>query len=390
MRNLVPPHGKKLISLLVGDEEKKKAIELAKDMPKIKLSSLEYSDLIMLAIGAFSPLDKFMGKDDYESVLESMRLSNGILWPTPITLSVSKEKANKIGQDEYIALIDPDKEKLIAIMKVEEKYNYNKNKEALSVFGTEDISHPGVKKVFGKGDVNLSGKLKVLGEGDYPKRFPQYARPAEVRKIFLDKGWNSIAAFQTRNPLHRSHEYITKVILEVVDGLLIHPIVGKLKKGDIPAEVRMACYKVLLENYYPKDRVVLKVYPMEMRYAGPKEAVLHAIIRQNYGCSHIIIGRDHAGMGSYYGPFDAQKIFDSFSDEDLKIKPIKIGWTFYCQRCDSMASAKTCPHNDSFHKLISGTKLREMLAAGIRPPEYISRSEVSDILIEYYKKIERK
>lgn len=270
-------------------------------------------------------------------------------------------------------------------MVVEEKYSYDKHTEVVQVFRTDDAAHPGVRGVLDQGEIYLGGPVTVFSEGDYPQRFAEFARPAETRAIFAERGWTTIAAFQTRNPLHRSHEYLTKIALEVCDGLLIHPIVGKLKSGDIPAEVRMECYRVLLENYYPRDRVVLKVYPMEMRYGGPREAVLHAIIRQNFGCSHLIVGRDHAGVGNYYGPFDAQKIFDELAPGDLHIQPLKLDPTFWCWRCGSMASLKTCPHPPEDHLSISGTKLREMLSRGERPPEQFSRKEVVDVLVKYYQ-----
>jgi len=286
-------------------------------------------------------------------------------------------------------LISPYKGEIAGQLLVEDIFNYNSELEASISFGTNDSSHPGVKKLECPGKYHIGGKVRVFTEGGYPETFPEYARPSEVRDIFVSRKWKTVVAFQTRNPIHRSHEYLTKIVLETADGIFIHPIVGKLKEGDIPAEIRMRCYKVLIENYYPKDKVLLKVYPMEMRYAGPKEAILHAIIRQNYGCSHIVIGRDHAGVGDFYGPFEAQEIFDSLSDDDLFIKPVKMGWTFYCEKCKGMASFKTCPHPDRDHKMISGTKLRELLSKGQYPPEYITRKEVSDILIDYYRSLDK-
>ena len=306
MVGLVPPHGDKLLPLLVAEEERKEGLVEAETLSKVRLGSKDVSDLTMLAMGAFSPLDGFQKKQDYESVVAEMRLRNGLLWPIPITLSISKEEADEIKEGQRTALVNSENDEIMASMLVEEKYSYDKRVEALQVFGTDDERHPGVKKIYEQGEVYLGGPAMVFSEGGYAERFPEFARPAETRAIFTDKGWATIAAFQTRNPMHRSHEYLTKIALEVCDGLLIHPIVGRLKVGDIPADVRMECYKVLLNNYYPKDRVVLKVYPMEMRYAGPREAILHAIIRQNYGCSHLIVGRDHAGVGNYYAPFDAQ------------------------------------------------------------------------------------
>ena len=385
MSYLVPPHGGRLLPLLVRDSELEESIKEAETLPKVRLDSREVSDLIMLAMGAFSPLDGFIGKADYEGVVADMHLKNGTLWPIPITLAVSKEEAQKIKEGQKIALLNSDNDEIMASMLVEEKYTYDKHREALQVFGTDDEQHPGVKKIYEQGEVYLGGPVKVFSEGDYPERFAEFARPAETRAIFAEKGWTTIAAFQTRNPLHRSHEYLTKVALEVCDGLLIHPIVGKLKAGDIPAEVRMECYKVLLDNYYPKDSAILKVYPMEMRYGGPREAILHAIIRQNFGCSHLIVGRDHAGVGSYYGPFDAQKIFDELNPGDLHIQPLKLDPTFWCNKCSSMASPKTCPHGKEDHLSISGTKLREMLTKGERPTEQFSRKEVVDILVKYYQ-----
>ncbi len=385
MPSLVPPHGGKLLPLLVHGSEREKSLQEAKLLPKVRLNSREVSDLIMLAMGAFSPLEGFMGREDYERVVAEMRLQNGLLWPIPITLSISNEEAEKIKEGQKIALLSSDSDEVMATMLGEEKYSYDKHREVLQVFRTDDTEHPGVKSIYGQGEVYLGGPVKVFSEGAYPERFAEFARPAETRAIFTDRGWTTIAAFQTRNPLHRSHEYLTKIALEVCDGLLIHPIVGRLKSGDIPAEVRMECYKVLLDSYYPKDRVILKVYPMEMRYGGPREAILHAIIRQNFGCSHLIVGRDHAGVGSYYGPFDAQKIFDELNPGDLHIQPLKLDPTFWCHKCGSMASPKTCPHCSEDHLSISGTKLREMLARGERPPEQFSRKEVVDILVRYYQ-----
>ena len=383
---LITFHGNKFKNMVIDDVSgKDELINKAKRLPSIKLSTIEFSDLIMLGIGAFSPLEGFMDEDDYRGVLDNMRLTSGILWPLPVTLSVTNADDYKAGQT--VALISPYSDEVVGQIEIKDLFSYDRKTEALSSFGTSNPSHPGVKKLQQTGKYHIGGKIKIFNEGGYPQVFPEYARPCQVREIFAKKGWKEIVAFQTRNPMHRSHEYLTKVVLEIFDGLFIHPIVGKLKQGDIPAEIRMKCYKVLLDKYYPQDRVVLKVYPMEMRYAGPKEAILHAIIRQNYGCSHIIIGRDHAGVGNYYGAFEAQEIFDKLSDDDLKIKPIKMDWTFYCSECNSMASFKTCPHGKKSHKLISGTRLREMLASGKRPPEYISRPEVSDILIDYYQTV---
>ena len=383
---LAAPHGGVLKPLLLSGEALNEEKKRAQSLPQVKLNSRETSDLIMLAVGAFSPLDGFMKKEDYEGVVENMHTTDGVLWPIPITLAVSKEQAEQLTVGDHVALVDDDSGELMASLEIEDKFAYDKKNEALKVFGSVDEAHPGVAKIYAQGDVYLGGPVKVFSEGPYPELYgDDYGRPSETRAIFEKLGWSTVAAFQTRNPLHRSHEYATKIAMEVTDGLLIHPIVGKLKAGDIPADIRMQCYKVLLENYYPKDRVVLKVYPMEMRYGGPREAVLHAIFRQNYGCSHLIVGRDHAGVGNYYGPFDAQAIFDEIDDGELEIKPLKIDWTFWCHKCDGMASMKTCPHGKEDRVLISGTKVREMLGDGQKPPKEFSRPEVAEILINYYK-----
>lgn len=388
MSTLVPPHGGKLLPLLLKGAEKTAELEKAGEFPQIRISSRETSDLIMMAMGAFSPLTGFMGQDDYLRVVRDMRMVDGTLWPIPITLAVRKEQAETIPINSEITLIDDETGELLATMQVTESYAYDKKFEAQNVFGTTDLAHPGVEKIFAQGDFYLAGPVKILSEGPYPELYGEnYGRPFETRKLFQDLGWHTVSAFQTRNPMHRSHEYCTKIALEITDGLFIHPLVGKLKAGDVPADVRMKCYNALLEDYFPKDRVVMKVYPMEMRYGGPREAVLHAIFRQNYGCSHLIIGRDHAGVGSYYGPFDAQKIFEDIDESELHIKPLNIDWTFWCHKCDGMASMKTCPHSKEDRVLISGTKVREMLANGEMPPKEFSRPEIAKILMDYYQSL---
>jgi len=385
---LVPPHGGELKPLLLEGKEREDLVQRAQGLPVVRLTSRETSDLIMLAIGAFSPLDGFMGEADYTGVVENMHLKDGTLWPIPITLAVRSEQADGIEIGTEVSLIDDESGELMGVLTVAEKFSYDKQREALKVFGTQDEAHPGVAKVYAQGDLLLAGPVKAVSEGPYPELYGEhYARPADTRAIFEELGWHTIAAFQTRNPIHRSHEYCTKIALEVSDGILIHPLVGKLKAGDIPADVRMKCYEVLLENYYPKDRVVLKVYPMEMRYGGPREAVLHAIFRQNYGCSHLIVGRDHAGVGDYYGPFDAQKIFEDIPSGELHIDPLNIDWTFWCHKCDGMASMKSCPHGKEDRVLISGTKVRDMLSGGEMPPKEFSRPEVAQILMDYYKNL---
>lgn len=387
---LVPPHGGALKPLLLNGTERQEWVARAKSLSSIRLSSRETADLIMLAMGAFSPLEGFMGQEDYRGVVQDMHMQDGTMWPIPITLSVSQDQAASISVWDEIALEDEESGELMGIMSVQEKFPYDKKLEAKNVFRTEDEAHPGVAKVYSQKDILLAGPVKALSEGPYPQLYGEhYGRPSETREIFTELGWTKVAAFQTRNPIHRSHEYCTKIALEVSDGILIHPLVGKLKADDIPADIRMKCYQVLLEKYYPRDRVVLKVYPMEMRYAGPREALLHAIFRQNYGCSHLIVGRDHAGVGDYYGPFDAQKIFEEIPAGDLHIKPLNIDWTFWCHQCDGMASMKTCPHGKEDRVLISGTKVRDMLSKGEMPPKEFTRPEVAQILADYYQDLER-
>ncbi len=385
---LVPPHGGQLKPLLLKGDELEQEKAKAKALPTVRLTSRETSDLIMMAIGAFSPLEGFMGEDDYMGVVENMHMAGGTLWPIPITLSVTKEQAGSIAINSELALVDDESGKLMGSMKVEEKYPYDKVHEAKNVFRTDDAAHPGVAKVYAQNETLIAGPIKAFSEGPYPQQFGNYfGQPADTRRIFKELGWDTVAGFQTRNPIHRSHEYCTKIALEVCDGILIHPLVGKLKADDIPADIRMKCYEVLMENYYPKDRVVLKVYPMEMRYGGPREAILHAIFRQNYGCSHLIVGRDHAGVGNYYGPFDAQEIFEELDEGELHLKPLKIDWTFWCHKCDGMASMKTCPHGKDDRVLISGTQLRQMLSEGQMPPKEFTRPEVAQILMDYYKSL---
>lgn len=386
MSILITPYGGKLNPLLVDNDQKDDLLKQAQTLVQVGISTKEFSDLIMLGIGAFSPLPGFMDEADYQGVLDEMALKSGLLWPVPITVSVSAETAGTIKEGQTIALTEPLHNEVVGTMQVQGMYKYDKKYEAERVFGTTDTKHPGVQKIFEQGDIYLAGPIKVISEGGYPERYPEYARPAETRLLFEEKGWSTVAAFQTRNPIHRSHEYLIKVALEICDGVFIHPIVGQLKDGDIPADIRMKCYRSSLQNYFPEQGIILKVYPMEMRYAGPKEAVLHGIIRQNFGCTHLIVGRDHAGVGSYYGPFDAQNIFDSLKSNDLKIKPLKLDWTFWCYKCGSIVSPKTCPHGNEDHLMVSGSKLRDMLSNGEIPPPEFSRTEVSEILLDYYAK----
>ncbi|MCD5406549.1 MAG: sulfate adenylyltransferase [Desulfotomaculum sp.] len=388
---LVTPHGGKLTPVLVAREERPGLEAKAKGLDVIRITSRETSDCLMIGMGAFSPLTGFMGKADYESVVSTKHLSNGLAWPVPITLSVTKEQAASLTEGKEVALVDDESGKYVGILTVQEKYEYDKIKECKEVFFTDDDDHPGVQKVKAQGDINVGGSLVTFSEMGYASKYPEhYAHPADTRKLFEEKGWNTVCAFQTRNPLHRSHEFLCKVGMEVCDGLLIHPIVGKLKQGDIPAEVRFECYKVLLENYFNLDNVIMKVYPMEMRYAGPSEGILHSIFRQNFGCSHILIGRDHAGVGDYYTAYQAQEIFDQFKPGELLCQPLKVTAAYYSQKCDGMTTEKTGPKLGKEDRIaISGTKLRAMLAEGKQPPLEFGRKEVVDILIEYYKGLKK-
>lgn len=383
---LPPPHGGRLLPLMLSGDELAQETKRAASLPVIRMTSRETSDLIMLAMGAFSPLKGFMCREDYSGTVTGMHMKDGTLWPVPVTLAVDRAQAGSLRLGSEAALVDDESGTLMGLMRIDEKFEYDKKTEAKNVFRTDDPAHPGVAKLMKQGDVLVGGPAKAFSEGDYPSRFgAYYARPAETRALFAQKGWKTVAAFQVRNPIHRSHEYCTKIALEITDGLFIHPLVGKLKDDDIPADVRMKCYEALLDKYYPKDRVVCRVYPMEMRYAGPREAVLHAVFRQNFGCSHMIIGRDHAGVGKYYGPFDAQNIFDDIPAGELLIRPLKIDWTFWCYKCQSMASPKTCPHTPADRLMISGTELRNTLAGGRLPPPEFSRPEVLQILQQYYR-----
>jgi len=379
--SLIAPHGGTLVNRQLFDATA--AAQQAKSMPSITLSAREACDLEMIAIGAFSPLTGFMGEADFTRVCKEMRLANGTVWPIPVVLSPANDVAEKTAVGSKVALKD-SAGRLLAILTVQEKYKHDKSLEIPNVYRTDDEKHPGVAIVKAQGDWCLGGPIDVIN-ANYEPEFAEYRKtPAQTRAAFAEKKWSTVAAFQTRNPIHRAHEYLTKVALEMTDGLLIHPVVGETKSDDIPADVRMDCYKVLIDNYYNKDRTMLTVMPLAMRYAGPREAILHALIRKNYGVSHFIVGRDHAGVGNYYGTYDAQQIFDQFDlPKDIGITPLKFENTFYCKKTKGMASDKTTNSPKEDRIFLAGTKVRDLLRAGQRPPEEFSRPEVADILIKW-------
>ena len=386
MSNLVSPHGGgQLNPLLLAEIERAEVLKHAETLKKVPMTSRETSDVIMFAMGAYTPLNGFMGERDWRGCCEDMKLSDGLFWPIPVTLAAESELADSVEIGEEVALIDAESGEIMAVITVEEKYGIDKELECQKVYGTTDAEHPGAQKVLEQAEVNLGGSVTALSEGEYPEKYPEiFLRPAESRALFTEKGWQQASAFQTRNPMHRSHEYLAKIAVEVTDGVFIHQVLGKLKPGDIPAETRTKAIQAMIDNYFVPGTVILAGYPIEMRYAGPREALFHALIRQNFGCSHLIVGRDHAGVGDYYGPFDAQQIFDELWEDALVTVPLKIDITFYCKKCDGMATAKTCPHDSEFHISISGTKQREMLIAGEDIPGEFSRPEVVEILREFY------
>ena len=387
MSKLVNPHGSDTLKplLLSGQalaDEKKRAAGL----PKVKMSSRETGDVIMMGIGGFTPLTGFMTKADWQGVCDGMKMASGLFWPIPITLSTDQVTANSIKEGGEIALADGESGEIMATMKVSEKYTIDKAHECMQVYKTADMEHPGVKMVMSQGEVNLAGPVKVLSVGNFKKEYgDQFMTPAETRAAFEKMGWSRVAAFQTRNPMHRSHEYLAKIAIETMDGVLVHSLLGALKPGDIPAAVRSEAIGVLIKNYFAPNTVIQAGYPLDMRYAGPREALLHALFRQNYGCSHLIVGRDHAGVGDYYGPFDAQKIFDEIPKDALETKNLNIDWTFWCNKCGGMASQRTCPHTKDDRILLSGTKVRSMLSEGQDLPVEFSRPEVLAILRAYYE-----
>jgi sulfate adenylyltransferase len=392
--SLVNPHGKekKLKPLLLTPAEIAEEKKRAKELTAVTMTSRETADLIMMGIGGFTPLDGFMGHDDWKgSCSDEMKLTDGTFWPIPVTLSTTQGKADSLKIGQEVLLVDEETEEQMGTMKITEKYKIDKKWECKQVFTTDDMEHPGVRMVMAQADVNLAGTVKVWSEGPFPKQYPGlYMRPAETRRMFEEKGWSTIAALQLRNPMHRSHEYLAKIAIEVCDGVLIHQLLGKLKPGDIPAEVRTEAIDVLTKYYFVKDTVIQSGYPLDMRYAGPREALFHAVFRQNFGCSHLIVGRDHAGVGEYYGPFDAQKIFHCIPADALELKPLPIDWTFYCHKCDGMASMRTCPHGKEDRLMLSGTMLRKMLSEDMEVPDHFSRPEVLAVLRKYYRSLTEK
>jgi len=406
MHNLILPHGGgDLRPLLLEGEARQQELARAQGLKKVPMTSRETSDLIMMGIGAFTPLEGFMGHDDWRGCCETYTMPSrkGLFWPIPITLSAEEDYAKSIAAGDEAALWDVETESIMGTMRVTEKYAIDKQYECKQIFRTNDVNHPGVQKVMEQGTVNLAGPVKVLSESYYPEMFAGiYQRPAEARKLFAERGWSTVAALQLRNPMHNSHAYLAWIAIEVCDGVYIHQLVGKLKPGDIPAEVRVKAIDALVNKYFRKDRVIQGGYPMEMRYAGPREALLHAVFRQNYGCTHLIVGRDHAGVGDYYGPFDAQKIFAEIPQGSLLLQPLAMDWTFYCYECGSMASMKTCPHESKAvidengkykggaRLLLSGTLLRKLMSEGKPVPAEFSKPEVIAVLKEYYDSLEEK
>src|SRR5262245_7674187 len=379
---LISPHGGALVNREIHGAERKQLERFVGRFPRLQLNGRQVSDLLMIATGAYSPIEGFLGEADYLSVVSDMRLANGVVWSIPITLAVPGEEARTLHVGDEVALYQQNN--LLGLLHLSEKYVYDNVREAESVYRTTDEAHPGVQALYNQGEWLLAGRISLINRpGDLS--FPNYRKdPTETRALFTERRWRRVVAFQTRNPVHRAHEYIQKCALEIADGLLLHPLVGETKSDDVPADVGISSYEEILTNYYPASRTVLAVMPAAMRYAGPREAVFHALIRKNYGCSHFIVGRDHAGVGNYYGTYDAHYIFDEFEPADLGITPLFFDHTFYCKSCGSMASTKTCPHDQSQHVTLSGTRVRELLNAGQLPPIEFSRPEVAQVLIEAY------
>jgi|TARA_B110001469_G_scaffold71689_1_gene68140 sulfate adenylyltransferase len=386
MTNLVPPHGAGgLKPLLVSEDLRAHQLSYAQTLQKIPMSSCEVCDLLLLSMGAYTPLDGFMVEADWRGVCEQMTLNDGIFWPIPVTLSAKQMLADQVDIGQQVALVDDATQHIMGILTVADKYTPNLALQCEKVFGTLDESHPGVAKVMAQPAVNLGGSVMVIDEGWFPNEFSDlYIRPEASRALFKAMGWSKVAAFQTRNPMHRSHEHLVKIAIDVTDGVFIHQVLGKLKPGDIPAPVRVEAIKVMVDHYFKENTAIQAGYPIEMRYAGPKEALFHALIRQNFGCSHLIVGRDHAGVGDFYGPFDAHHIFDTLWEGALVTQPLKIDITFYCEVCDGMATAKTCPHDEAFRINVSGTRQREMLSNGEEISTKFGRPEVVTVLRKFY------
>lgn len=393
MNETITPHGGELVNRILAGAERDEQLARASKLERLTLTARELSDLEMIATGVYSPLTGFMGRAAYESVVDTMHLPPGLWgqrlpWTIPVTIAVKRENAARFSTDtksgKPVALVD-SAGMIMGVMTVTEQYEPNKAREAERVYRTTETKHPGVQYLEQMGPIYLGGDVVMLNRP--PVDFATYRKdPAETRREFVDRGWKTVVAFQTRNPVHRAHEYIQKCALEIVDALLLHPLVGETKSDDIPAGVRMRCYEALLENYYPRDRVSLRVLPAAMRYAGPREAVFHALMRKNYGCTHFIVGRDHAGVGNYYGTYDAQRIFSEFDAAAIGITPLFFDHTFFCSRCESMASTKTCPHDAASRITLSGTRVREMLDRGEIPPVQFTRPEVAKVLIDAYRK----
>jgi sulfate adenylyltransferase len=376
----IAPHGGQLVNRVLRGSLREAALERAFTFPRVQLSQMSVSDLEMIAVGAYSPLTGFMTKEDYDAVVEDMRLANNLAWTIPVTLPVNDEQAAGLSEGQEVALMDGDH--LMGIVTIAQKYRADKEREARLVYKTTDTAHPGVARVHRQGDWLLGGEVFMLN-GPLKDEFPELRHePAQARRMFASRGWRRVVAFQTRNPIHRAHEYIQKTALEIVDGLFLHPLVGETKADDIPADVRIQSYQAILRDYYPADRVLLGVFPAAMRYAGPREAIFHAIARKNYGCTHFIVGRDHAGVGNYYGTYDAHHIFDEFEPGELGITPLFFDYTFYCKKCGAVVSAKTCPHSKDDWVYLSGTQVREMLERGEMLPAEFTRPEVSRVLVE--------
>ncbi|MEQ8467298.1 sulfate adenylyltransferase [Coleofasciculus sp. E1-EBD-02] len=380
----IAPHGGQLINRIASEQQRSEFLEKADSLPRVQLDAWAASDLDLIAIGGFSPLTGFMEQGDYESVVDNMRLANGLPWSIPVTLSVNEDVAEPLKEGDLVRLDDQDG-RFVGVLELTQKYRYDKKREAMNVYRTDEEKHPGVKVVYNQGDVNLAGPVWLLQRYPHPL-FPKYQiDPAQSRTLFKERGWKTVVGFQTRNPIHRAHEYIIKCALEIVDGLFLHPLVGATKSDDIPADVRMRCYEIMMDNYFPRNQVILAINPAAMRYAGPREAIFHAIVRKNYGCTHFIVGRDHAGVGDYYGTYDAQHIFDEFEPDELGIIPLKFEHAFYCEVTETMATAKTSPSTPDQRIHLSGTKVRELLRKGELPPPQFSRPLVAAELAKAMK-----